>query len=98
VIQKKSKQIKSTRSLRLKIFLLFGATDTCPPHTGFPGTENEDNIMYSLTPDGKMELTPEQIVREIWVSIIGDVYKIFKNGKGRYSQPKGPGDSEPTKD
>lgn len=68
-----------------EILHLLGASDTYPPNSGLPGTQNKDNAMYST--EGKMNLTSEQLVKEIWQSTIGGVYNLFKLGRSAYKQP-----------
>ncbi len=72
---------------------LLGAGDTYPPNGGFPGTQNGNNVMYSGLKG--FQLTPDQIVREIWQTTIG-VSPAFK--KGGYVQPTSSGDKEQTQE
>jgi RHS repeat-associated protein len=91
----RSKAYKEGRQLTLHETLhLLGATDTYPPNSGFPGTQNNNNVMYSLSSENKRQLTPEQIVREIWISTIGVIGEIFKPEP--YKQPESPNGKIPT--
>ena len=91
----KGKAYKEGRRLVLhEILHLLGAGDTYPPHGGPPGTQNNDNVMYYLNPDGKNNLTPEQKVKEIWQSVIGGIGEIFKPKP--YKQPENPNSKTPT--
>ena len=50
--------------------------------------------MYYLSSENKEQLTPEQIVKEIWISIIGGIGEIFKPGPCK--QPENPNSKTPT--
>ncbi|HEX5154745.1 MAG TPA: LamG-like jellyroll fold domain-containing protein [Parafilimonas sp.] len=91
----RSKAYEEGRQLVLhEILHLLGASDTYPPNSGLPGTQNSNNVMYYLSPENKKQLTPEQIVKEIWISTIGGIGEIFK--PGRYKQPENPNSKTPT--
>jgi hypothetical protein len=62
-----------------EVLHLLGAVDTYKkdvPH--FDGTANNNNVMYFVSPDNKMQLTPQQKVFEIWQQIIGYPQDLFR--------------------
>lgn len=64
------------------------------PNSGFPGTQNDNNAMYYITPQNKRQLTQEQIVKEIMTSTVGGIWEVFStNG---YKQPENPNSRTPT--
>jgi RHS repeat-associated protein len=84
-----SKVGKEGRQLSLHETLhLFGADDTYTEGSHFPGTNNNTNVMFSLSPDNKLKLTDEQIVREIWNTTIGSISYLFNPVP--YKQPTSP--------
>jgi RHS repeat-associated protein len=75
---------------------LLGAKDTYPPNTEiYPDTQRPDNLMYS---GSGLNLTPDQIIKEIWQATIGTIQKVFKEGVKDYKQPSDPSYSQPTQD
>ncbi|AEV97055.1 hypothetical protein A4D02_18200 [Niastella koreensis] len=69
-----------------EVLHLLGAVDTYKkdvPH--FEGTDNNNNVMYFVSPDNKMQLIPRQKVSEIWQQIIGYPQDLLRPGP--YVQP-----------
>jgi hypothetical protein len=91
----RSKAYKEGRQLILHETLhLLGASDTYPPYTGYPGTQNENNVMYYNSPDNQRQLTPEQVVKEIMNFTMGGIGYLFTDGT--YKQHENPNSTTPT--
>ena len=65
---------------------LLGTTDTYKPFTALPGTDNPDNVMFSLSPNSKMNLSNLQILKEVFPATIGALPNIF-DPNVPYQQP-----------
>jgi len=76
-----------------EVLHLLGTTDTYTKGWHFPGTGSSDNVMYSLSPDNKRQLTADQIVQEILPATIGGIYNLFT--PGIYKQPENKNSNTP---